>query len=251
MRLFFTAFQFLTIIPLPFRLNYQDGDLGRSMRWFPLVGLAIGALLAGLHYCLLLIFPESIVAVILVAVLAAVTGGLHLDGLADVFDGFGARGSRERFLAVMKDSSTGAIGAVALILGLILKYQALLYLPAGVKYAGIVIFPAAARFSQLLLTVGSQRARKDGLGAAFISSAGGVEVLIAAATILAAAFLLLGITGIICCLVVALFACLSRSYFHRRLGGVTGDIIGCTSELAEIVALLTIIASADKIKELL
>lgn len=251
MRLFFTAFQFLTIIPLPFRLNYQDGDLGRSMRWFPLVGLAIGALLAGLHYCLLLIFPESIVAVILVAVLAAVTGGLHLDGLADVFDGFGARGSRERFLAVMKDSSTGAIGAVALFLGLILKFQALLNLPAGVKYGAIVIFPAAARFSQLLLTVGSRRARNDGLGAAFIATAGGAEMLIAAATLLAAAFLLLGITGIICCLVVALFARLSRSYFHRRLGGVTGDIIGCTSELAEILALLTIIASADKIKELL
>lgn len=251
MRLFFTACQFLTIIPLPFRLNYQDGDLGRSMRWFPLVGLAIGALLAGLHYCLLLIFPESIVAVILVAVLAAVTGGLHLDGLADVFDGFGARGNRERFLAVMKDSSTGAIGAVALFLGLILKFQALLHLPAGVKYGAIVIFPAAARFSQLLLTVGSRRARTDGLGAAFIATAGGVEMLIAAATLLAAAFLLLGITGIICCLVVALFACLSRSYFHRRLGGVTGDIIGCTSELAEILALLTIIASAGKIKELL
>ena len=62
---------------------------------------------------------------------------------------------------------------------------------------------------------------------------------------------IVGITGIICCLVVTLFTCLSRSYFHRRLGGVTGDIIGCTSELAEILALLTIIACADKIKGLL
>jgi len=186
----------------------------------------------------------------LVAVLAIVTGGLHLDGLADVFDGFGARGSRERFLAVMKDSSTGAIGAVAVILGLLLKYQALLYLPAGVKYGGIVIFPAAARFSQLLMTVGSRRAKNDGLGAAFISSAGTVEILIAATTVLVAAFFLLGIAGIICCLSVAIFACFSRSYFHNRLGGVTGDIIGCTSELTEILALLTIIAFADKIKGL-
>src|SRR6185369_1435364 len=229
MRLFFTAFQFLTIIPLPFRLNYQEGDMGRSMRWFPLVGLVLGFMLAGFHYCFLLIFPEQIVALLLVAILALATGALHLDGLADVFDGFGARGGQERFLAVMKDSGTGAIGAVALFLGLLLKYQALLHLPAGMKFGGIVLFPAVARFSQVLMTVGSRRARADGLGAGLIASAGWKETLLAAGTSLAAAFALLGITGVACCLSVALFAWLSRSYFHRRLGGVTGDIIGCTS----------------------
>ena len=251
MHLFFTAFQFLTIIPLPFRLNYQDGDMGRAMRWFPVVGLALGAMLAALHYCLLFIFPEQVVAVLLVAVLALVTGALHLDGLADVFDGFGARGERERFLAVMKDSGTGAIGAAALFLGLLLKYQALLQLPMSVKYGGIIIFPAVARFSQVLLTVGSRRARLDGLGADFISSAGTKEVVIAAAIVMTAAFALLGLNGLFCYLIVSIFTWMSRSYFHRRLGGVTGDIIGCTTELSEILALLTIIAFADKIKGLL
>jgi len=247
MRLFFTAFQFLTIIPLPCRLNYQDGDMGRAMRWFPLVGLALGFMLAGLHYCLLLILPEQIVALLLVAILALATGALHLDGLADVFDGFGARGGQERFLAVMKDSGTGAIGAVALFLGLLLKYQALLHLPAGMKFGGIVLFPAAARFSQVLMAVGSRRARADGLGADFLSSVGWSELILAAVSVLAAAFALLGLTGMACCIIVALFTWLSRSYFHRRLGGVTGDVIGCTSELAEILALLTIIALGNKL----
>jgi adenosylcobinamide-GDP ribazoletransferase len=247
MRLFFTAFQFLTIIPLPLRLDYQDGDMGRSMRWFPLVGLALGALLAALHYCLLFMFPEQIVALLLVAALAAVSGALHLDGLADVFDGFGARGNKERFLMVMKDSSTGAIGVVALVLGLLLKYQALLHLPAELKFGGIMVFPAAARYAQVLTTAGSRRARNDGLGAGFIAAAGIKEVVIATVTMLIAAFFLLGITGIICCLVAALFAWLSKSYFHNRLGGVTGDIIGCTSELAEILVLLTIIVCGNKL----
>jgi adenosylcobinamide-GDP ribazoletransferase len=251
MRLFFTAFQFLTIIPLPFSLNYQDGDMGRSMRWFPVVGLVLGSMLAALHYCLLFIFPEQIVAILLVAVLAIVTGALHLDGLADVFDGFGARGGKERFLSVMKDSGTGAIGAAALIIALMLKYQALLYLPPGLKYGGIIIFPAVARFSQVLMTVGSRRAREDGLGAAFISTAGSKEVILAAATVLAASAALLGLAGVVCCLVVAAFAWLSKSYFHARLGGVTGDIIGCTSELSEILALLTIIACGDKLQGVL
>jgi adenosylcobinamide-GDP ribazoletransferase len=147
----------------------------------------------------------------------------------------------------MKDSGTGAIGAVALFLGLLLKYQALLHLPPALKYGGIVLFPAAARFSQVLMAVGSRRARADGLGAGIISSAGGMEAFLATVTVLIAAFALLGLTGIACCLVVTLFTWLSRGYFHRRLGGVTGDIIGCTSELSEILSLLTIIATGSKI----
>jgi adenosylcobinamide-GDP ribazoletransferase len=225
--------------------------MGRAMRWFPLVGLLIGGLLAGLHYLLLFIFPKEIVALLLVAVLALVTGALHLDGLADVFDGFGARGGKERFLAVMKDSTTGAIGATALLLGLMLKYQALLHLPAGLQYGGIILFPALARTAQVLLTVGSRRAREDGLGAQFISSAGGKEVFIAIAIAMTAAFLLLGTTGLVCCIVAALFTWLSRRYFHRRLGGITGDIIGCTSELTEILVLLTIVAAENHLKGLL
>lgn len=243
MRLYFIAMQFLTIIPIPFAIKWREGDLGRSMRWFPLVGLALGGLLAALDRAFTLILPPSLVALLLVTALAVVTGALHLDGVADVADAFGARGGRERFLAVMKDSCTGAVGVVAVVIVLLLKYQSLLHLPAGQRLAAIIFFPAAARFGQVLLTAGSLRARADGLGATFAGEAGCQEVAIAAVTTFVAGWLLLGVKGIFCIILVAAAALLSRKYFHYRLGGITGDIIGATSEVAEVLCLLAIVAS--------
>jgi len=242
MRLYFIAFQFLTIIPLPLALRWQEGDMGRSMRCFPLVGLTIGGALALVHHGCTLLLPGPLADLLLVALLALVTGCLHLDGLADVCDGFGARGTRERFLAVMKDSSVGAIGVVGVVLGLMLKYQAVAHLPPGVKSGALVLFPAVARFGQVLMSVGSRRAREDGLGAAFIAGVGRTELLLAGGTILLASGLILGVVGVISCMMTSAFVLLAKYYFHRRLGGVSGDIIGCVSELGEIVCLLTVIA---------
>ncbi len=244
MRLFFTAFQFLTIIPLPFALKWQEGDMGRSMRWFPLVGLAIGALLAGVDYGLSFIFPSTIVSLLLVTTLAIVTGALHLDGLADLCDGFGARGGRERFLSVMKDSGTGAVGVVGVTLALMLKYHAIANLPADARAGAIIFFPAAARYAQVLMTTGAMQVRVDGLAAAFISVSGRWELLLAGLTTVAASWFLLGAKGLFCCIIISLFTWFSRIYFHRRLGGVTGDIIGANSEIAEIISLLAIMALA-------
>ena len=195
------------------------------MRWFPLVGLAIGAMLAALDRSLALFFPEQIVALLLVAALAVVSGALHLDGLADVFDGFGARGGRERFLAVMKDSGTGAIGVVALVLGLLLKYQALLHLPAKIR-CGIMIFPAAARFAQVLLTARSLRARDDGLGATFATGAGYKETAIAAVTRLLPACCFSALPGLYAAWSLPYLPVFPEATFMHRLGGITGDIIG-------------------------
>ncbi|HEY5973433.1 MAG TPA: adenosylcobinamide-GDP ribazoletransferase [Geobacteraceae bacterium] len=242
MRLFFIALQFLTIIPLPFQLRWEEHDLGRSMAWFPLAGLTLGALLAGLQWCLAQVLPAPMVALLLVTALALVTGALHLDGLADVCDGLAARGGRERFLTVMKDSRVGAVGVVGLVLGLLLKYQALAQLSPAELGRVLFLFPAVARFSQVQLAVGARRARADGLGAACIAGAGMREFAIAAVTMLAAAWLLLALQGVACVVVAWLFTWLAKGWFHRRLGGVTGDVIGCVSELNEIICLLVLVA---------
>lgn len=242
LRLFFIAIQFLTIIPLPFSVRCGEQDLGRSLAYFPLAGLALGALLVGLNYLLSLVLPRGVVDLLLVTALAVVTGVLHLDGLADVCDGLAARGDRDRFLRVLKDSHIGAAGAVGLVLALLLKYQALLAIPANVKQQALFCFPLLARFAQVTMIVGARQARSDGLGSLFIGGAGWVQLLLATMTSLAAALLLMGFSGMWLFVAACLLTWVLKIWFQRKIGGITGDIIGFTSELNEILTLLLIVA---------
>lgn len=242
MRFYIIALQFLTIIPLPFAVRCDKEDLGRSTALFPLAGVTIGALLAGLNWLLAPWLARPLCDALLVTALAAVTGGLHLDGLADVCDGLAARGGRERFLAVMKDSQVGAVGAVGLVLGLLLKWQALVAVPAEYKWQALLLFPALARFGQVLTLTGARHARQDGLGAAFVQGAGAVPLVVAFAAAVGGAFWLFGAAGLIPLAAVCLLTVAGRMFFQRRLGGLTGDTIGCISELNEILALMVLSA---------
>jgi adenosylcobinamide-GDP ribazoletransferase len=242
MRLFLIAIQFLTIIPLPFSVRCGEKDLGRSLAYFPLAGLTLGALLVGLNYLLSLVLPRGVVDLLLVTALAIVTGVLHLDGLADVCDGLVARGDRERFLKVMKDSHIGAAGAVGLLLALLLKYEALLAIPAGMKQQALFCFPLLARFAQVTMIVGARQARSDGLGSVFINGAGWPQLLLATMTTLAAALLLMGFRGLWIFVAACLLTWTIKAWFHRKIGGISGDIIGFASELNEILTLLMILA---------
>lgn len=242
MRLLLIAFQFLTIIPLPFTVRCEKEDLGRSSAFFPLTGLAIGGLLAGANWLISPWLAPPLCAALLITLLTLITGALHMDGLADVCDGLAARGSRERFLAVMKDSQVGAIGAVGLVLALLLKWQALAAVPAELKWQALLFFPALSRFGQVLTMTGARRAREDGLGAAFVQGSGKLTLLLAFATVASAGYFLLNLKGMIAIAAVCLLTAAGRLFFQRKLGGLTGDTIGCLSELNEILVLLVISA---------
>lgn len=242
MRLILIAFQFLTIIPLPFGIRCEKEDLGRSTAFFPAVGLAIGGVLAGVDWLIYPWIARPFGDALLITLLTLLTGALHLDGLADVCDGLAARGGRERFLAVMKDSQVGAVGAVGLVLGILLKWQALVAVPPELKWQALLLFPALARFGQVLTMTGARRARQDGLGAAIAQGTGAVTLAAAFATAAAAGFYLLGLKGIVPLAALFLLTVAGRMFFQRKLGGLTGDTIGCLNELSEILALVVISA---------
>jgi adenosylcobinamide-GDP ribazoletransferase len=240
MRLYIIALQFLTIIPLPFGTRCEKEDLGRSTALFPLAGLLIGALLVGINWLISPWLARPLCDALLMTALTAITGALHLDGLADVCDGVAARGGRERFLEVMKDSQVGAVGAVGLVLCLLLKWQALAAVPNDLKWQALLIFPTLARFGQVLTMTGARHARQDGLGAAFVQGTGGTALSVAFISAASTSIYLLGIRGIIALAAVCVFTFAARMFFQRRLGGLTGDTVGCTSELNEIMALIVI-----------
>ncbi len=240
MRLYIIAMQFLTIIPLPFKFEWRKNDLGRSIALFPLAGVTIGGLLAGLNWLITPLLSRPLADAVLITALAAMTGALHLDGLADVCDGIAARGGRERFLTVMKDSNVGAIGAVGLVLGLLLKWQAMVALPAELKWQGLLLFCTISRFSQVQTIVFGKKARQDGLGSSMIEGAGSISLLIAVAITATICWLLLGTKGIILLVAAMLLSSLVRIWFTAKIGGISGDVIGCINELVEIKTLILI-----------
>jgi adenosylcobinamide-GDP ribazoletransferase len=240
MRLYLIAIQFLTIIPLPFDTRCRKEDLGRATACFPLVGLTIGGLLAGLNWLIEPWLNRPLTSALLITALAAVTGALHLDGLADVCDGLAARGSRERFLAVMKDSHVGAVGAVGLVLGLLLKWQALTAVPAGITWQALLLFPLLGRSAQVFALAGARHARQDGLGAAIIQGMSTRHLLVALLIAVVACLLILPVRGMIALAAVFAVTLIIKGYFQNRLGGLTGDIVGCISEVTEIVALIVL-----------
>ena len=229
---------FLTRVPLP-PPALSEGGLAPAMAAFPVVGAAIGGV-AGLVWlagCRLLpVLPAALLAVLAGV---ALTGALHEDGLADFADGLGARGDRAARLAVMRDSRTGAFGALALGFSVLLRAAALAAAPGGL--AGLGALVAAGALSRAAMPAAMQvmgPARTDGLGA----SAGLPDASVAAAAVvlgLLAAIAGLGFGGALAAALAALAAtAVIVALARRTLGGFTGDVLGAVAQLVEIAVLL-------------
>jgi len=234
---------FLTIFPVGRDLPVEPPQLARSMGLFPAVGLAIGLLLVVIHWALAPLLPRQVLDSLLVLILIVVTGGLHLDGMADVIDGLAGGRDRERSLRIMKDSRVGAMGAVSLAMLLLLKYVCLHNVPQELKPATLLFMPAAGRWAQVVLACCAPYVRPEGgTGAAFVDHVGVREFLLAGVTLAAAAGILFAWRGAALLLLLCLAVWVLLRYFRRRLGGVTGDVLGAATELIEVFTLLAVLA---------
>jgi cobalamin 5'-phosphate synthase/cobalamin synthase len=233
------AIAFLTRIPVDRRGSTGPADLVRGVVVFPVVGAAIGGVVAAVAWTTALAFPASVAAVAAVAAELAVTGVLHADGLADTADGYGGT-TRERALEIMRDHATGSYGTAAMLVDLLLKTTIVAALV--VKPGGLWMLMAAGALSRAAAAVlGAEvpYARKgEGAGRVFegrvaptwVWSTGSVAVLIAWAAG--------GVRGLIGAVAVAVAAATWAWRCRRRLGGITGDTLGAAVEGAEAIVLL-------------
>jgi adenosylcobinamide-GDP ribazoletransferase len=233
------ALQFLTRLPIRLPGMPAPRQLGRSLLWYPLVGLLLGTVLlaaAGL----LSGVAVPLAAALLLALWVLASGGLHLDGLADTVDAWvGGYGDRERTLALMKDPCCGPMAVAALVLLLLLKFAALWALLEAGAWAALLLAPLLGRAGVLLLLLGTPYVREGGLGsalAAHVPQRAGWRVLLASVL----ACLLAGWAGLLAVAVAAALFVLVRRALLQRLGGTTGDSAGALLELLECGVLVAL-----------
>ncbi|MFH0810822.1 MAG: adenosylcobinamide-GDP ribazoletransferase [Pseudomonadota bacterium] len=237
LRPFAVAIGFLTRVPVRTGA-IQDAERARSITCFPVVGLALGLVLAGAERLAHGRLSLNLIAVGLVGLLAGLTGGLHLDGLADVFDGLGGgRGDRERMLTIMRDSRIGSHGAAALTLLLTGKVIAVAeVLRYGAVWPLVTCF-VAARWAVIPLVVFFPYARSEGLGKAFNGHVR-LSHFIGATCLAAACIGWVGCASIAPTASALAVVLALGAWAHRRLGGLTGDVYGAAIELAELAFLV-------------
>lgn len=247
-----TAVMFLTRVPVPGKWNIDAADVGRSTAFFPLVGAGIGAVQCGLlaitlrisqyveqHYGHPYVFPAPVLAVLIVTSGVLMTGALHLDGLADMADGFGGGRTREDVLRIMRDHAVGAYGAIALVLALALKIVSIVSLiEHGFACRFLVVTPALARASIVVLgfLLPYARSAEGGLGgiAQYVRM---VEVLSSAFTALALTVWLGLWRGGIALALTATVSFWNARVCRKKIQGVTGDTLGANVEICEALVL--------------
>jgi len=245
------AIRFLTIIPvisfLPSNNTNQNEEVlaenfANSMAFFPLVGMLIGILLVFLRRIFCYLAVSSLVSDALVLIVWIwLSGGLHLDGFADSVDGFLGGHDKEEILKIMKDSSTGAKGVVALVSLLLLKFVLLVEMPLLLKDAALFFTPTIGRWSMVIAAFLGKPARlKNSMGKLFMDYVGWREVIFASLTMAVIGVLLFKLYFLPLVIIGIGIVLLILKYCKKRIGGISGDILGAINEIVEVSILLTV-----------
>lgn len=232
-----TAVRLLTVVPI----GRWEGE--QPARYFPLVGWLFGALAAGIASGAVALDSADglgalLTAAVIVAVWALLSGIMHLDGLADSADGIGVRGDAGRRLEVMRDSSIGAFGVVAVLLALVLQVAAIAMIVESRSWWALAAAPVLGRFGAAAALVWRQPASAVGLAARYAERPAAVTVLVMVVPLAALLMVPPDVGRTVAVAVGVLFAVVAPGPFVRRLGGITGDVLGATIVLTETAVLV-------------
>lgn len=235
---FWIALQFLTILPIELKTMPSAKQNGQVMLFYPLVGLLLGLILFA-SAMLLAKLPIILSAALILVLWIWLTGGLHLDGLADTADAWvGGFGDPERTLKIMKDPACGPIGVLSLVVVCLLKFVALYVLLEQQMAAFLIVLPMLGRSVPLFLFLTTPYVRAQGLGRSMTDFM--PKTLLWIVFVITIALLcMFEWLGLIALLVFLLILFYLRSLFIKRIGGITGDTVGAAIELAETGVLLS------------
>ena len=270
MKGFLLLLSFMTRIPMP-KTEYDEEKLGKSMKYFPVVGIIVGFIL--LFFCIIFNFifnnlnystvlPLMILVVILTDLIT--TGALHLDGLADTFDGIFSYRSKHKMLEIMKDSRLGSNGALALILYFLLKFvlfYSLIIESRELTLYAIMTYPVVSRFCSVVSCASSPYARGSGMGKTFVDNTKTCGLIVATIITLLYTIGMLFMpfilftnyslpiqfmiqTILVIVIIVALLALFAYAFsklIERKIGGITGDTLGALLEISSLVYIFLIL----------
>lgn len=237
------AFQFLTRLYLPINVEWDTANLRRSLTWFGLVGAFIGVILAGA----MTLFNRfdlipAVAAIIILIIWIFITGGMHIDGISDMADGFFSMRDKEKTLEIMKDSHVGAFGVITIVFLLLIKFEMLKEFIIIEKNVWLLILPPTiARIAAGLVLSFYETTKKSGLGYTFHSSdprifwaIGFIVTLIISSILNIKSLIFIGI-AILASNLMALWA-------KKKIGGLNGDIYGAIVETVEVMGMVFICA---------
>ncbi|MEM7781646.1 MAG: adenosylcobinamide-GDP ribazoletransferase [Pseudomonadota bacterium] len=235
---FLLAVQFLTRLPVRSARLYSPERMAASVRYYPLVGLMVGSVSAGVYFLAHMVLPSVVAVLLAIAAGLLVTGAFHEDGLADTFDGIGGGLTQARALEIMKDSRLGTYGTLALVIALALKATTLSLLAATTVPLALIAGHGLSRLSSVLVIATSTYVRGEGTGKPVAGGITKVGLLIAVLTggAVVAAWLVwqtpIALAGALGGLFVGHVS--MRLFFERKLGGYTGDTLGAVQQASEI-----------------
>lgn len=238
---FLVALRFLTILPAGKSTSDKE-RLPQAMIFFPLIGFFLGLILVSANSLFSFIHLDKLATcVILVTFLIILTGGLHLDGLADTTDALLSGKSRAQMLKIMRESQIGTMGSLSLICVILLKLSFLCALPWKVINVALITMCLVSRYSLVLVIFlfpyvreqGKAKALSEGVNRRILLSASGITLF--------CVLLFLGLKGLVALMLVVPFAYVLGESISKRIGGITGDTLGAINELTEVFALFIIL----------